>query len=542
MFLSANDIETGSKLEADIVIVGAGAAGITIARQFANTPKSVLVLESGADHLDEPTQALYQGSLTGIQAGPPLDASRLRFFGGTTNHWTGWCRPLEPSDFEHRPDWPESGWPISRSDLDPWYREAAEICDLGPVNFDDPAFWRRMPGGNRISALPLDRRRFKTAIFRVSARPRFAEAYRPELQSARNVHVVENANVMEFLPGPGHAAGQARKHVGRAKVRTLSGKTFTASGKVFIVAAGGIETARLLLLSQAMHPNGAGNEHDLVGRYFMDHVWLNANCYLHFSRPNVDLPFYFEQMEIADAPVFGKVASTRELCLKEQIGGFGLWLTPSGGSVAGIESAHALSESLAHGRLPDHFLTHLGNMLADIDVLADATYKTVFHTNKGWLSANKAAPVTGAWIDLNFEQRPSLTSRVQLSAERDALGQRRVAVNWDLGETDRRTATRALELAAQEFGRIGLGRCRIDLDLANGWPSNLISSCHHSGTARMSDNPATGVVDRDCRVHSADNLYVAGSAVFPTAGYANPTFTIVALALRLADHLKKVIA
>jgi choline dehydrogenase-like flavoprotein len=130
---------------------------------------------------------------------------------------------------------------------------------------------------------------------------------------------------------------------------------------------------------------------------------------------------------------------------------------------------------------------------------------------------------------------------VLLDTIRDAHGQRRIRLDWRLTDTDRRTATRALDVASAEFGRIGLGRMRIRLDLTNGadWPSEIKGSDHHSGTARMSSSPKKGVVDSDCRVHSTENLYVAGSAVFPTIGYANPTLTIVALALRLADHLER---
>src|SRR5262249_41474908 len=150
--------------------------------------------------------------------------------------------------------------------------------------------------------------------------------------------------------------------------------------------------------------------------------------------------------------------------------------------------------------------------------LADAAYKSIFRTNKGWITRDKTAPNTGAWLDLNFEQRPNWASRVQLGSDRDRLGQRRGRLDWEGSETDWHTATRAFQIAAQECGRIGLGRARINLDLAKqfSWPSNMISSCHHSGTARMSETPRTGVVDANCRVHSVDNLYVAGSAVFPT--------------------------
>jgi len=539
LFTSSKDIAPGSHLDADIVIIGAGAAGITIARHFAGKSKRVIVLESGGVAYDDKIQSLYQGSRAGIDVGPPLDASRLRFFGGSTNHWTGWCRPLEPSDFEKRSDWPESGWPIRRTDLDPYYKKAAVLCQLGTIAFDDVDFWQHRPGGKKIKLLPFKAELLRSAIFEVSPSTRFGEAYGPALKAASNVNVVLDATVLELTLAPGHHVDQGQKHIGNIVVRSLDGKPFTTSARAVVVAAGGIESARLLLLSDKVHPRGAGNEHDLVGRYFMDHVWLNANCYVHFSHAGLDLPVYFDQLKIGDARLFAAITPSRQLLEREHIGAFRLWMNPSSAPTEGIDAAHSVAQAFAHGRFPDHFMTHLGSMLADIDVLADAAYKSLFRTNKGWISSDPNAPNAGAWIDLNFEQRPNRESRVLLGNDRDMFGQRRVRLDWRLSDTDRRTATRALEVAAQEFGRMGVGRARINFDLSNGssWPSNMISSCHHTGTARMSDDPHMGVVDANCRVHSVDNLFVAGSAVFPTAGYANPTLTIVALAQRLAEHL-----
>jgi len=171
-------------------------------------------------------------------------------------------------------------------------------------------------------------------------------------------------------------------------------------------------------------------------------------------------------------------------------------------------------------------------------------YKTVTGSTKGLFKLDENGPAKGAFIDLAIEQRPNRDSRVMLDKSRDAFGQRRVRLDWRLSDTERHTATRALDIMAHEFGRLGLGRTRIRIDVSgkNPWPKELKGSCHHSGTARMAASPNDGVVDADCRVHSLDNLYVAGSAVFPTQSYMTPTLTIVALAARLADHLGKVLA
>ncbi|HXJ01272.1 MAG TPA: GMC family oxidoreductase, partial [Micropepsaceae bacterium] len=421
------------------------------------------------------------------------------------------------------------------------YREAASLCQLGPMAFDDPAFWQKQPGGQSLTTLPLDAKRFRTAIFQISPPTRFGKVYAPALTAAQNVNVMLDATVLELLPAAASRAEQGRKAIGEVRVATKgNNKTFTVSAPLFVVATGGIEAARLLLLSDKVYPAGAGNENDLVGRYFMDHPWMTESAYLRFAKDGVKAPLYFENTSLANARIFATITASPELLEQEHIGGFRILLAPSRVSTAGADSVRTLMGDLRHGTVPPDLSEHLSNILSDFDVLADSAYKTVTGSKKGWLGDETSGPYKGAFIDLNFEQRPNRDSRVVLDNALDANGQRRVRVDWRLNETDKRTATRALDLVAHEFGRIGLGRTRIRLDLANGapWPRELMGSDHHSGTARMAENPKMGVVDGNCRVHSTTNLYVAGSATFPTNGYANPTLTIVALAARLADHLQ----
>ena len=543
MIDSAANIADKARLEADLVIIGAGAAGITIAKRLAGTPHRVILLEGGGQEFDETSQEFYKGAIAG-QRLSPLDKTRLRYFGGTTNHWAGWCRPLEAADFKPRSDWPESGWPISGSELDPYYKEAATLCQLGQGSFDDLLFWQRQPGGQGLVPLPLDATRLQTAIFKTSPPTRFGKVYAPAIKSAQNINVMLDATALELLPAPASRPEQARKSIAAARVSTKGNKTFTVTAPYFVVATGGIETARLLLLSDKVHPTGTGNENDLVGRYFMDHPWMTEGGYVRFANDGVKEPLYFDQTSLAGSRVFGTITATPDLLQREHIGGFRIVLLPSRVSNAGADSVRTLVNDMRHGTIPPDFGEHLSNIMSDFDVLADSAYKTVTGSKKGWLNDDKTGPYKGAFIDLNFEQRPNRDSRVLLDSARDSNGQRRVRLDWRLSETDRRTATRALDIVAHEFGRIGLGRARIRLDLTKGapWPRELMGSDHHSGTARMAESATTGVVDSDCRVHSTTNLYVVGGAIFPTIGYANPTMTIVALASRLAAHLERMLA
>jgi choline dehydrogenase-like flavoprotein len=139
-----------------------------------------------------------------------------------------------------------------------------------------------------------------------------------------------------------------------------------------------------------------------------------------------------------------------------------------------------------------------------------------------------------------MDPAPNRDSRVTLGAELDPLGQRRVNLNWRLSPLDKYSVRRTLEIIGMELGRAGLGRLQVKIDDSDtAWPEDLIGANHHMGTTRMNDDPKQGVVDKNCRVHGVSNLFIAGSSVFPTAGSGTPTFMIVVLALRLADHVKR---
>ena len=194
------------------------------------------------------------------------------------------------------------------------------------------------------------------------------------------------------------------------------------------------------------------------------------------------------------------------------------------------QSLQELKSDLANGQIPDDLMSHIGNVLGDLDLLAGLAYDRIRY---GQTPIDRI-DVMPAMIPL-----PNPDSRVLLGDETDALGLRRVKLDWRLTELDKRSVRRGLEILAAEFGRLGIGRMKILLsDDDTSWPDDLEGANHHLGTTRMHDDPSKGVVDRDCKVHGIDNLYVAGSSVFPTPGIGTPTMMIIALALRLADHLK----
>jgi choline dehydrogenase-like flavoprotein len=508
----------------DVCIIGAGAAGITMALELVDTGMSVCVLESGGTEFEDDTSDLSVGGITG-QPYADLDVVRLRYLGGSTNHWGGWCRPFRDIEFENR-DWvPHSGWPITRKSLDPYYRAAAEYCEIGTADYDvgGAAAAFKNP---RIAEMPLSGSGLMSTIYRFSPPTRFGEVYRARLEKAKNVEVLLHANVLNMELS--HDANRMES----VRVGTLSGARFTVAARRFVLATGGLENARLLLLSRNVAKRGIGNQHDLVGRYFMEHPGIDIGLFVPSDGRSFD--FYNTRIGYHDLGVCACLEVDADTQRQKRIMSARVQLTgfSAGESSAGAKSLKTVREQFRRGRWPDDFGTHLGNMVADIDDVAKAVY--------GYLQGDKSAAQYFG-VQLSIEQEPNPDSRVSLSEKKDAFGLNRVDLDWRLTANDYRTVTEAAKTMATGLGIKDLGRMRLDIDRKGkeGWPEHLGWGWHQIGTTRMSDDPKLGVVDRHCRVHGVANLYVAGSSVFPTSGAGVPTLTIVALAVRLAEHLRR---
>ncbi len=196
----------------------------------------------------------------------------------------------------------------------------------------------------------------------------------------------------------------------------------------------------------------------------------------------------------------------------------------------GAQSLRHLKNALVNRQLPDHLMVDISNILGDFGVVTGLAFDRVWYGQP---------PIERIDVEPLIISTPNPDSRVLLGEQTDALGCRRVKLDWRLTELDKRSARRGLEILATEIGRLGIGRMKITLSADDTtWPDDLVGVYHHLGTTRMHDDPREGVIDRDCRVHGIDNLYIAGSSVFPTAGSGTPTMMIIAMALRLADHLR----
>ena len=495
MFIDSRELDDNTLIQGDICIIGGGAAGISIAREFIGSNKKVVLLESGGLEFDAAIQSLYEGENTGLRTFD-INVNRLRYFGGTTNHWAGHSRPLEAFDFEQK-DWiPHSGWPITRNDLEPFYQRAQPVLELGEFHYENLDILTDATG---LKDLQLDDKRLKTVLYSQSPPTRFGQRYRQELADADNVDVYLYANVLELLTNDNAST------VNEIKVISINGPAFRVSAKKIVLATGGMENARLLLLSNTVMPSGLGNNNDLVGRYFMDHILLRPGVDVSLTHPGIDFRLYHALYKVAGGKRFAIISATNYLLNHEKLTNFRLHLYPTG----------------------PRYGTPIGGVFSDVD---------------GFSAENplKKARNNSIAMHMVLEPVPNPDSRLSLSANnKDRYGQSKLEVKWLLVDADLAHAFRAMELIALEFGRMGLGRGYSQLfkDKTQ-WPGNLEAGKHHCGTTRMAEQPAKGVVDANCRVFGIDNLFIAGSSVFPTIGYANPTLTIVALAIRLSDHIK----
>jgi choline dehydrogenase-like flavoprotein len=547
MIVDARQIPANTVLHADLCIAGAGAAGITLALALEDSGLDVIVLESGGDESDPAIQALYAGTVADSRLHPAPEHYRVRRFGGSTTLWGGRCMPLDALDFEAREAIAHSGWPISLADLLPWYPHANALCEAGEFAYTSESAFetpqRPMIGGFASDVFTTH------TLERFSCPTDFGARYRARLANGR-VRVLRHANLCRLPLPPGES-----RRVGMAEVRVTGGAPLRIAARGYVLATGGLEVPRLLLNSPGASGRGLGNAHDVVGRYYMSHLAGTIGTLDLAQARSV-----WHGYDISEEGIYcrRRLALSADAQRALHTGNFIARLhhprIPDSGHGNGILSALYLARSIvpyeyakrlyddAPGSDAGFALAHLKNVITD----APNTAAFLWHwLRKRTLADRKFPSVIVRPANLRFsldfhaEQEPNPASRVTLGHETDALGLRRIHVDWRYTHQDIATVSRALEALAQEVQRSGVGRFTYDPETVEAEMTRYGAyGGHHIGTARMGLDPRTSVVDRNCRLHEADNVYVASAAVFPTSGQANPTLSIVALALRLASHLR----
>ena len=505
MHVDVRELENNSLIEGDLCIIGAGAAGISMALEWEGRQEKVILLEGGGFDVEYEMQDLYAGESVG-QPYFPLLSSRLHYFGGTTGHWAGWSSPLDPQDFVKR-DWvPYSGWPFTFETLLPFYERTCSILELVHNTFE-PDFY--LGQYSNLKKLPFDDSVIFTKMWQLSPPTRFGKFYRDTIVNSKNIHLHTYANVCDI------EANEEVSAIRQLTVRTHEGKEHTVRARNFVLAGGAIQNARILLASNKQASQGIGNDHDLVGRFFMEHLEVVCALFV-LEQPD---PLNMYTVEMGKTRHFGELALTPE---KQEA----LQILNGTSSFRGQPSSN----------------TRRGFAGFSSDAVANVRAREARQRNDDPTEDAETKPAMSNFVmQVRMEQAPNPDSRVMLSEEQDALGVPRTKLDWRLTEFDKRSIRQMYETIGTEAGRLGIGRVQLEDWLVTDdpmWPSTLGAGWHHMGTTRMHEDPKQGVVDPNCKVHGIANLYVAGSAVYPTSGAANPTLTLIAMTLRLSDHLK----
>jgi choline dehydrogenase-like flavoprotein len=494
MFIDLNrvDADPFQNKVFDVCICGGGVAGITLALHLSKKLQ-VLLLEAGEMEFTKESQELYKGEITGRNYFDLME-TRLRYFGGTSNHWGGWCRALDAHDFEKKDFIESSGWPISRKDLEPYLKETKSLLSIS-----EPDLPIIHPPQNPFFK---NSKEFEEIKFWLTEATRFGSKYKKTIQDAKNITCALNANITDIK------LKESLSLVESIKVENYSNNSFTVNCNNFILAAGGIENPRILLNCNRQIKNGLGNQHDLVGRYFMEHphnIVGKAIFEDHIKRPENIRRFF------SPSPILMK---------NQKLLNFGLRVYPS---------------LLGEGEreiYPVDFKEKIRNILCGY---SEDFGSLVFENdcfNQGLLMVAS-------------EQAPNHSSRVKLGNKVDKFGMRQANLDWQLSEIDAHTVRSGVINFAKSMATHGSGRVKID-DWLLSDPMKIssrnnheIAGNHHMGTTRMGSNAHEGVVDSNQQVFGIKNFYIAGSSVFSSSGHANPTFTIVQMTLRLADFLNE---
>jgi choline dehydrogenase-like flavoprotein len=550
MIIDATQLPS-SDLHCDVAIVGSGAAGIPLACELLGSGLDVILVEAGGKRARRRDSEPLRGEVLDPAHHGPLDFYRRRCLGGTTTVWGGRCAPLDPIDFEKRSYIPESGWPLTSIDLDPYYARAHRYHDLGAYAYDVASALPQSQGdlvpGFRSTKIRQD------ALWRFSLPTNMARKFGGLLRGSSNIRVLLHANCIRVKTN--HSGSLATA----VRCASPNGTTFDVHARHFVLAGGGLETTRLLLVSRDAHADGIGNTYGLLGRYYGSHVTGDC-CVTQFAPAGGSVIWDYER-----DPQGVYVRRVFSLSDEEQrrlgLPNFRAILAPP--SVAdpshrsGLLSAVYLAKRFLVHRIPpeydkalaggmtgyQHLAAHARNVLLGSPQII-ASLGTI--TRKRLLAERKLpsiltnSPANEYNLHFDAEQTPNRESRVTLSRDVDGFGVNRLQVDWRYSEADIAGPVRSLQILGEELAQSRVGAMQIDPDgLGNQVEQAMGVGSHHIGTTRMALTPKTGVVDPTCSVHGVGNLFVASSSVFPTTGVANPTLTITALAIRIADHLRQ---
>lgn len=515
-FVDARSDDLPTDITSSVCVIGAGAAGITLARKLAESIPNVVLVEAGGFRLDGATQNLFAGHQLGLPYFNLLSC-RLRYFGGTTNHWSGYCRANDPIDYEGRPELDLPRWPVQHGDLVPFIDAASSALGIETSHFEP---------GDAIKASGLDADglaenaspNLLTKVFQFAPNLRLGALNSDEIAQDPNILGINWLNLTHIQL---NADGNSVSHL---DCKTLNGKDYKIKAKKYVLCCHAIENARLLLSSDDVQKRGIGNDNDLVGRFFMEHPHMWASRFV----PTKDFPILYNRRFAGKHNLNANLSFTDEFTRNEGLLQYYCRFNPVYYPEDTAEAIqHVRADAMSPGDL--EFLGDLAEVLGNLQGVGKAGFLR--------FGIDAGQPM---YFDLEhrIEQAPNPLSRVVLSNRLDGLGSRIADLDWQLSDTDIEAFRRGQELIGRELSALGWGRL-IEEEITRDLVEQRVKGHYHQiGTTRMSTEASDGVVDANCKVHGLDNLYIGGSSVFPTAGYSGPTMMIMALALRMAEHIE----
>ncbi len=487
----------------DICIIGGGIAGITLA-MYLKKDLDILLIEAGGIDYSEESQEIYKGKNVGHEYFN-LDECRGRWLGGSSNLWGGWCAPLSSCDFKKRDFVKHSGWPIDKTDLDPYEEEARLITNLPKK----PRLVKYKGWSDVLENSDVNFNGFNfqwTIPFTLN----FRDKYKFELENRSNITCFVNANLTDIT------LLDDLSSIKSIEIKNYRNSVFNVNAKTYTLATGGIENARLLLNFNKQCKNGIANDNDLVGRFFAEHPHFNTGDFIMDDH----IASIFASNKVEKVEVF------RTTCLSP--------------SEKFQKNDHVLNVGIRviPNLYPYSDMHYFKEKLRNAICSTDWAKNTLYELRGKQVTCNKY----DGYIKIAAEAAPNLKSRITIGPEVDKFGLKRTVLNWQLLELDKSTFKKATIRIAELFAKQNLGRVKIedwvlsDDEKFPGFPQELGGN-HHMGTTRMGVTASEGVVDKNQKVFDIDNLYIAGSSVFPTTGHVNPTFPIIQMTLRLADHI-----
>jgi choline dehydrogenase-like flavoprotein len=546
MRIDAANIAPGAELTADVAIVGAGPAGIVLARELSASRLNVLLLESGRETFDARIQALGDAELADEHHVATELATR-RQLGGASNTWGGRCVPFDQVDFEKRDVTGGIAWPVTYDELARYFAGACDWLRCGRPVFSA----RELPELADRALVPglRDSDVLASSLERWSLPTNFAREYGRALAGDPRIRLVLGATCVRVnCDEGGRPSGLA--------FRSLNGSAFSARASRYVLAAGGLESTRLLMISSEA---GLGNQSGHLGRWYMAHSECRLG-HVRFSTPP-EATIFGHERDADGVYVRRRFTFSREAQRRHGLPNTAIWLAnpkisdPRHGSavlsfvylaLASPLGRFAVAEGIRQAHLAgrrDEARRHWRNVLSH--PLGAAAFAIRFGYDR-YLRRGRKVP--GFFIRsasntyplvYHAEHLPSYDSHVRLSDERDALGVPRLETHLAFREEEAEAAVRAHEQLDDHLRTCGVGRVEItEPEPAASAMRQFFGGYHQSGTTRMSTDPKDGVVDPNLAVHGTDNLFVASSSTFPTSSQANSTFTIIVFTLRLAQHLR----